>query len=67
MILKNMFLYLIFALKNTTRNTVSDSPYAHRETLASCMDTTSILAIYNKSNIILQITFTIGIIVKLYE
>ena len=63
MLLKNMFLYLIFVLKNTTRNTVSDSPYAHHMRPAPI----SILAMYNKSNIILQITFTIGIIVKLYE
>ena len=63
MLLKYVFLYLIFVLKILLVTQFQ----THRILTVRPADTASILAMYNKSNIMLQINFTIGIIIKLYE
>ena len=63
MLLKNVFLYLIFVLKILLVTQFQ----THRILTVRAADTPNILAMYNKSNIMLQINITIGIIIKLYE
>ena len=63
MLLKYVFLYLIFVLKILLVTQFQ----THRILTVQASDTPNILAMYNKSNIMLQINFTIGIIIKLYE
>ena len=62
MLLKYVFLYLIFVLK-----ILLVTQFQTHRMLTVRPAPTSILVMYNKSNIMLQINFTIGIIIKLYE